>query len=57
MSTTMIVAISGTLMALVLIISVYAGSHFSKKSVQKRREMEEKRKELQEKEFQNRKKF
>ena len=57
MNTTMVVATSGTLMALVLIGAVYAGLHFSKKSAQKRRETEEKRKELQEKESQNRRKF
>ncbi len=57
MSTTAVVVISGTLMALILIGAVYVGLHFSKKSAQKRREIEEKRLKLQEKEAQNRKKF
>ncbi len=56
MSTTAVVVISGTLMALILIGAVYAGLHFSKKSLQKRREIEAKRQEFKEKEAQNRRK-
>lgn len=57
MSTSAVVGISAIVMIIVLIGTVYAGLHFSKKSAQKRREQEEMRKRLQEEESENRRKF
>ncbi len=44
-------------MVIVLVGTVYAGIHFSKKSAEKRAEIEAKRAKLQEKESKNRRKF
>jgi|GEM_PF-4942846 len=57
MDTTMVMTISTISMIVVLIGTVYAGLHFSKKSAERRRQIEEERKRLHEAESQNRRKF
>jgi len=57
MDTTFVMTASTIGMIIVLVGSVYAGLYFSKKSAQRRREIEEKRRELHEAESQNRRKF
>jgi len=57
MDTTFVMTASTIGMVIVLIGSVYAGIFFSKKSAERRREIEAKRKELHEQESQNRRKF
>ena len=57
MDTTFVMTASTIGMVIVLVGSVYAGLYFSKKSAQRRREIEEKRRELHEAESKNRRKF
>ncbi len=57
MNTTMFMIIVTIAMVLVLIATVYAGIYFSRKSAQKRAEIEAKRAKLQEEESKNRRKF